>query len=97
MHTQRQGGFKMAEAHALISPWTRHLHVHDGRDTLDRLELLPIGTGDFDHLAVLRLLKRSGYNGYISGEWIESIMSPEFIATHLGSEIRTLRKLEAQA
>ncbi len=97
MHTQRQGGASMAEAYARLKPWIRHVHIHDGLDTLERLLLLPIGTGDFDHSQVLRLLKADGYDGYLSGEWIEVIMSEAFFANHLRPEIATLRQLEALA
>ena len=33
--------------------------------------LLPVGQGDIDHAAALRCLKQSGYDGAVSGEWIQ--------------------------
>jgi sugar phosphate isomerase/epimerase len=44
--------------------------MHDGGAQRDRLEFRPIGTGDIDHRRVVELLSRSGYQGYLSGEWI---------------------------
>jgi len=96
MHTQRQARFSMAEAHALLKPWIRHVHVHDGLNRLDVLRMVPMGSGDLDHRAVFALLKRSGYAGYVSGEWIAGCMDEEFFATHLETEIAALRRIEGE-
>jgi sugar phosphate isomerase/epimerase len=96
MHTQRQGKQSMTDAYALLKPWIGHVHVHDGLDTLDAIKMLPIGTGGFDHREVLRLLRDDNYQGFISGEWIQGCMDKDFFASHLESEIATLRKMEAE-
>jgi sugar phosphate isomerase/epimerase len=96
MHTQRQGKMSMTEAWEELRPWVRHVHVHDGFDRLDVLKMTPIGTGDFDHREVLRVLKRDGYDGFVSGEWIAGLMDEDFFSAHLPSEIATLRKLDAE-
>jgi len=96
MHTQRQGKQSMADAYRILAPWIRHVHVHDGLDTLEKLHMLPIGEGDFDHRAVLRLLKQSNYPGYISGEWIAGCMDESFFVKHLEREIVTLKRLEQE-
>jgi sugar phosphate isomerase/epimerase len=96
MHTQRQGKTSMAESHAILAPWIRHVHIHDGLDTLEQLRMRPIGEGAFDHRAVLRLLRQSNYGGYISGEWISGCMDDAFFASHLGREIATLRRYEME-
>ncbi len=95
MHTQRQGRHTMAEAYAKLRPWVRHLHVHDGVDSLAELKVLPTGTGDFDHREAMRLLLADGYDGYLSGEWIEGTSEPEFQAGHLSGELATLKSYEA--
>lgn len=97
LHPLRQSGVSLQDAHATLRPWIRHVHVHDGSLDLQTLRLLPIGQGQVDHATVLRLLRDSGYDGYLSGEWIESIMTPEFFSTHLTDEIQRLRTLEKQA
>jgi sugar phosphate isomerase/epimerase len=96
MHTQRQGKMSMADAHAILAPWIRHMHIHDGLDTLEKLSMVPIGEGDFDHRAILQLLKQSNYPGCISGEWIAGCMDEAFFANHLEREIATLKRLEQE-
>jgi sugar phosphate isomerase/epimerase len=97
MHTQRQGGATMAEAWRVLRPWVRHVHVHDGREIEKALRVVPIGTGDYDHAAAIRLLVQSGYGGFVSGEWIESSADPAFFANHLGPELARLKAFEAAA
>ncbi|MFD0713359.1 sugar phosphate isomerase/epimerase family protein [Paenibacillus sp. GCM10027626] len=92
MHTQREGFTAMEEAYRIVEPWLAHVHIHDGLTTLDRLQLLPIGTGDFDHFKLLQLLQEGGYEGYLSGEWVE--WEPYDI--HLPRELAAMRQLEAR-
>ena len=96
MHPVRQSGYTLEESFAALSPWIRHVHVHDGSRARDKLGLVPIGEGDLDHRVVLRLLKGAGYDGFISGEWIEGVMTPKFFASHLGGEIATLKSYERE-
>jgi sugar phosphate isomerase/epimerase len=93
MHTLRHGKATMDEAHRTLHPWIRHVHAHDGLNRPDKLIILPIGTGDFDHRRVLHLLRHARYDGYVSGEWIESLMAPDFFASHLASELASLRRM----
>lgn len=93
MHTVRQGKASMEEAFRVLRPWIRHVHVHDGVNRIDKLRIVPIGTGELDHRLVLRLLKTGEFQGFVSGEWIESMMSPEFFSAHLPSELATLKRL----
>ena len=51
--------------------------------------LLPVGQGDIDHAAALRCLKQSGYDGAVSGEWIQ--WEPHEV--HLPRELALLRAL----
>ena len=95
MHTQRTGQATMEEAHQVLRPWIRHVHVHDGLNRTDVLRIVPIGTGDFNHAAVLRTLRHDRYTGFISGEWIESCMEPELFDGHLRRELQALKRLAA--
>ena len=97
MHPVRQSGYTLEDSFEILAPWIRHVHVHDGSLSRDKLGLLPIGAGDFDHRTVLRLLQEAGYDGFISGEWIEGVMAPDFFASHLRREIATLRSYEAES
>lgn len=90
-HTGRAGGKGLAESHQILSPWIRHVHVHDGKLRLDRLEFSPMGEGDIDHRELLVLLTAQGYDGTLSGEWIG--WEPGNI--HLPRERRRLAHYEA--
>ena len=87
MHPVRAGGATMASAYATLRPWIQYVHVHDGSTRLDKLEMVPMGTGDIDHLAAMKLLHNSGYSGYLSGEWINW----EPYAIHLPRELAQLQ------
>ena len=91
MHPVRTGLATMEEAFESLKPWIRHLHVHDG--SKEKGGLLPIGTGDYDHKEVLRLLKTIDYDGFLSGEWIKW---QEPYQTYLPREVATLRRFEAE-
>jgi len=92
MHPVRMGKASVAQSFAALRRWIRHTHLHDGvgRETLT---LKPIGTGDIDHQAFIRLLKTAGYTGFLSGEWIR--WGPAEI--HLPRELATLKGYERQA
>ncbi len=92
LHPLRHGLATIDESFELLKPWIAHLHIHDGRAVDDRLEMLPIGTGDVDHRRTIELLKTIDFDGFLSGEWIN--WEPH--ETHLPREIDTLRKLEAR-
>ena len=87
MHPVLKAGYTVTAAFDILCPWIRHVHVHDGRMNAGKLTLLPVGEGDIDHAAALRLLKADGYDGYISGEWIQW----EPWQTHLPRELKTLK------
>lgn len=90
MHPVRRGGATMQASYAVLSGWIAHVHVHDGSTRADKLEFRPIGEGDLDHRLVLRLLRDSGYDGYLSGEWLN--WEPHDV--HLPRELATLRSYE---
>lgn len=97
LHPWRTSGWPLQDAFAVLETWVRHVHVHDGSADHARLQLLPIGSSGVDHCQVIRLLEQAGYEGYLSGEWIESTMTPSFYAVHLETELATLRAMLAEA
>ncbi len=57
----------------------------------DPLVLMPCGEGEIDLRTALECLLEDGYEGFISGEWINA---PETI--DLAEEISRLKQIEAQ-
>lgn len=90
MHPVRAGHATMGEAFEALRPWIQHLHVHDG--TMGEFKLTPVGEGAIDHREAIELLLRSGYDGYLSGEWI----GWEPWEVHLPRELATLRRYEQE-
>jgi len=90
MHPVRRGGVTMEQAFTALAPWIRHIHFHDGvrEETNDLLRA--IGEGIVDHRAAVRMLLKSGYDGYLSGEWIE--WEPHDV--HLPRELQTMKRYE---
>jgi len=93
MHPVRQSGFTMDQAFAALRPWIRHVHFHDGVNSTDGLTLMPVGEGGFDHRRAVELLSAAGYEGYLSGEWIDW----EPYEIHLPRELATMKGYERAA
>jgi sugar phosphate isomerase/epimerase len=55
--------------------------------------LAPMGDGDFDHRTVVKCLDSMGYDGYLSGEWINW---DDPFASHLPREVAKMREYEAE-
>ena len=91
LHPLRTSGYTLDRAYEILRPWIRHIHIHDASLSKDSLEFRAIGAGGVDHKRVLELLQAYGYNGYLSGEWINW----EPCEVHLQREIETLRSYEA--
>lgn len=90
MHPVRTAGKTIEEAFNILKPWIRHTHVHDGLSKENGGKLMPIGEGIIDHKKAIELLLSVGYDGFISGEWIN--WEPYDI--HLPRELATLKKFE---
>lgn len=93
MHTIRVAKTTVDQAFALLAPWIKHVHFHDGRDLADQLVFLPIGSGDYPQRRVVELLLEAGYDGYMSGEWIDW----EPYQEHLPRELAAMHHIEARA
>lgn len=90
-HTIRVAKTSVDQAFGVLEPWIKHVHFHDGADLADKLVFLPIGSGDFPQRRVLQLLVGAGYDGYLSGEWIDW----EPYEVHLPRELAAIREIEA--
>lgn len=89
MHPVREDMATMDQAFQSLKPWIRHLHVHDA--TARTADLLPIGTGGYDHKRAIELLQTIPYDGFISGEWIGW---KDHYDVHLPRELATLKSYE---
>ena len=89
-HTTRIAGTTVDQAFATLQPWIRHVHFHDGENRADRLVFLPVGAGDYDNRRVVELLLGAGYDGYLSGEWIDW----EPFDVHLPRELAAIKGIE---
>lgn len=90
-HTARVAKASMDAAFDALRPFIKHVHFHDGTLDADRLVFLPVGQGAYDHKRVLHLLRSIGYDGYLSGEWINC----EPADAHLPRELAAMKALEA--
>ena len=93
MHPVRTAGYAMADAHPPIARWVRHVHFHDGARVDDQVNLVPIGEGFIDHRTAVKILLGVGYDGFLSGEWINWSIGWD---THLPAEIATMKGYERE-
>ena len=90
MHPVRTAGFSIEDSFKILKPWIRHVHFHDGTQRDSKLQLTPIGEGDIDHKAAVKLRTEMQYDGFLSGEWIR--WQPYDI--HLPREIQAVKSCE---
>ncbi len=93
MHPVLTANVSVEDAFETLRPYIRHVHIHDGRRADGKLVFLPIGQGSIDHRTAVSVLKGTGYDGFLSGEWI----GWEPWDVHLPREIAALRGLEQQS
>jgi len=98
MHPFRVGE-TMQQAFDNVKAHVRHCHVHDGVRPEDGgaggWELALMGEGDIPHLEAFRLLAGIGFEGAMSGEWI-NFLPPDEILPHDARVMRQYRQ-EARA
>ncbi|MBM3476969.1 MAG: sugar phosphate isomerase/epimerase [Armatimonadetes bacterium] len=83
MHPFRAGN-SFAEAFEFVKPYVRHCHVHDGHlpeGPSGPVSLAKMGEGDIPHDEPIRLLASIGFEGHLSGEWID-FLPPDEILPH---------------
>ena len=90
LHPVRAEGLTLPESLEILSPWIRHVHMHDATLEPGRIHYVPIGTGAIEHRQVIRGLQSIGYDGYMSGEWIGYTSWQE----HLPDEMARLQQIE---
>ncbi len=61
-------GMPTAEVVRLLAPHSAHTHVKDQRGLVPDFEFLIPGEGPFDFVEYLKLMRRVGYDGYITAE-----------------------------
>ena len=89
-HPLRQEGWTLADSYDTLRRWIHHVHMHDVFTAAGSPDYTAFGTGDVDHKQVLELLRGGGYEGYLSGEWINW----EPAEVHLPRELATMRGYE---
>lgn len=94
-HPVNRAGVSIPDSFSILSRWIRHCHVHDltPRTPDGRQSLIWIGEGIVDHREAIRLLHSIGYQGHLSGEWIDR--DPGF-EEHLPRELATLKRYEQE-
>jgi sugar phosphate isomerase/epimerase len=90
MHPVRVAGWTVDASYEALQRWVQHTHVHDGAQKAGKIVYLPIGTGIVDTRRAMQLLAGAGFEGYLSGEWI-NWEPPE---VHLPREIATMKGYE---
>lgn len=84
-------GFSVEESYELLKDYICHVHIHDNTVNDDKqFEYVPMGEGIVDNKTAITLLKKAGYDGLISGEWIN--WSPADV--HLPHEISVMKSYE---
>ena len=85
MHPIRRGGATMDSAFETLRPWIKHCHFHDGVTEGERNKLVPVGEGIIDHRTAVKRLLATGYENYMSGEWINWKPYDEYLASELAA------------
>jgi sugar phosphate isomerase/epimerase len=93
MHPVRVAVWSVDDAFAALKPWLAHMHVHDGTQDEKGIAYCAMGEGIVDTRRAVQLVEAGGYEGYLSGEWINW----EPYAVHLPRELATMRAYEQGA
>lgn len=72
-------GETLKEAFENVSQLVRHCHIHDVRRTDEGWELCLLGEGEISHEFIMRKLHEIGFDGHLSGEFINPPWEPDFI------------------
>lgn len=98
MHPVRVSGYTVEGAYEILASSICHVHVHDGAGPGEKLAIHPMGRGYYDHKTAIELLSADGYAGFISGEWIASVMPEDYgYEKHLPQELAVLKSYEPRA
>jgi sugar phosphate isomerase/epimerase len=82
-HTYKRYGEDIEEFFNKIKSYVKHVHIKDTRNTEDGFKLCMIGEGDVTIKKDIDLLKKYGYQGYLSLEWekkwVPTLAEPEIV------------------
>ncbi|MCM8759512.1 MAG: sugar phosphate isomerase/epimerase [Candidatus Omnitrophica bacterium] len=81
-------GMTIKEAFDHVKNFVEHCHVHDGVYDAERnVKLALMGNGEIPYKEAIMLLEEIGYQGYLSGEYIQA-WEPDIVLPH---DIRVLK------
>lgn len=76
MHPYRLGE-DLEATFAALGDLIRHAHFHDAINKPDVVKILPLGKGELPMDDMFAALARTGYVGYLSGEWFNDMYGPD--------------------
>lgn len=73
-------GMTMGEAFEYVKDYVRHVHIHDAKIVAgQRTDMALTGEGNIAHDEAVKLLAGIGYEGALSGEWINAFPPEEIL------------------
>jgi len=72
MHPFRKGE-TVEETFAVLNGLIRHTHFHDAMNSAEQVLIKPLGQGELPMDEMFEQLTKSGYTGYLSGEWFNDM------------------------
>ncbi|NCO32681.1 MAG: hypothetical protein AUJ92_14365 [Armatimonadetes bacterium CG2_30_59_28] len=87
-------GETMAEAFSHVKPHVVHCHIHDGRRENGNIVLTFPGEGIVDHREAVQLLQTIGFDGHLSGEFINWLPPDEVLPKYAETLSGYLREIE---
>ncbi len=82
-------GMTIDEAYDALKGNIAHCHIHDGTyDDARKPTLALMGEGEIPYPRAIELLEADGYDGYLSGEWIQA-WHPDEVLPHDGKALRS--------
>lgn len=87
MHPVLTAHASIQDAFGLLRPYIGHVHIHGGTRVNNKLEFRPISQSVIDHRQALRALVDCGYDGFLSGEWIDWT-EPDYLRRELATMLK---------
>lgn len=82
------------ETYSRLGEYIRHVHVKDSRMEKEKIRYCLLGQGDVPVQEALDLLKRNGYSGYLSLEWVKrwyyDLEEPGIVFEHFINAVKGL-------
>ncbi len=79
------------EAYEALKGQIAHCHIHDGKypEPGGRPQLALMGEGDIPYARAVQLLEAEGYDGFLSGEWINAPWPLDELLAHDAAALRS--------